>query len=404
MPIILIFLFSLFLSCSVGMHKSQAESATYDRMEGAEMDDYASGISDGESPRMKSDKASGRYQGKKAKPAATRMVIYTSRLKIQVESVKNSLAELRQTASLFNGYLEKLETSQSYKKASIVFRVPVQQFEKTVEQIKTMGVVLSQSLSAEDVTDQFTDTKLRTESLQRVRKRLYTLLKRAKKPEEKVKILKEISRITTELDTLRQTLEYLKSKSSYSTIHIQFIAYESEAKAEFMPSPFPWIRSLAIKSRSSRFSGWLLDRFVLQDPRGFFNRLEEYRDFDQEFIYMTPGFTAGIRCGYVENYPLAGSTFWREALQQDMANRLFQQITYQKIKANGTYHVYDYHAGGDVIYSIAIRVRKKNIYIVEGYFKDEASYNKHNKAYYDFIKTLELKNESYYSLLHSMFQ
>ena len=149
--------------------------------------------------------------------------------------------------------------------------------------------------------------QLRLQSLQLVRKRLYALLSRAKKPEEKVKILKEIARLTTEIEGLTSKLEYYKNKSSFSTITLSLSAFQRQVSVRYLPSPFPWIQELSIEKPSSHYTRLLFDVFAITKPKGYFDKLASYKEGKSNFIFITPGYSSGLRVGYVKNYPNANA-------------------------------------------------------------------------------------------------
>ncbi|MCB1160156.1 MAG: DUF4349 domain-containing protein, partial [Leptospiraceae bacterium] len=315
-------------------------------------------------------------------------IIYESELRLEVESIQNSIARTKSLLQEYKGIVEEIETRNSGKEAHLKLRVPVHKFDEALSELEKLGNLLSRSISADDVTDAFTDTKLRLETLKKIRTRLYSLLKLEKKAEEKVKILKEIQRLTTEIELMLTNLEYYKNKSSYSTIqlHLQALAHKTETV--YIPSPFSWINNLSPSSISTRYKGFLFDSFKLHKPEDFFDRLSDYKDHKGNYIFTTPGYTSGLRVGYTRNYPKANREFWKQALLLDAKNRYYKVV--EETKVSGNYEFISFETSKQEIYSIAFQVREKEIIICEGYFKDKDIYKQYKPSFVSFIEKLEV--------------
>lgn len=342
----------------------------------------------GESTEFDEEKA---FTGKKKPIPKQRKVIYTSSLRIQVKNVKNAIAEVRAINNTYQGFIEKLQTSNSYKQAVMVLRVPVASFDRAVEDLQKIGRVDAKTITADDITDKFTDAELRLQSLQLVRKRLYALLSRAKKPEEKVKILKEIARLTTDIEELTSQLEYYKNKSSFSTITLTLSAYQRQVAVKYLPSPFPWIQELSIEKRSSRYTRLLFDVFAIKKPKGYFDKLSSYKKRNSNFIFTTPGYSSGVRIGYVKNYPNANLAFWLQAVQLEAKKRFYKRIGKSTIRGKHKFQVLVFQTSDDTIYVLGIQVFGKHIVLCEGFFKDSKTYKAYRKTYDRWIKNVEYR-------------
>ncbi|MBN1499707.1 MAG: DUF4349 domain-containing protein [Spirochaetes bacterium] len=318
-----------------------------------------------------------------------RMVIYNSEYNINVENIKNSIAQIEKLAGSFNGFVETFETSDSYRNARIILRIPVEQFDKSLSEIEKIGKVTSKTISAEDVTEKYTDMKLHEESLKHIRERLYSLLKRAVKPEEKVKILKEISRITSEIEVLNANLEYYKNKAAFSTVIINLTAFMKQNTVNYIPSPFEWIRSLNVNYASAKPGGYFFNKLKYKSPEGYFEQEKSFRRGKAEFIFITPGFTSGIRAGYVDNYPSADDQFWKEALLIDASNRFYKLIENKTEGEKNRYTVLAFRLPDSSVYAISYKTSGKKIIVSEAYFSTEEKYNELKENYFQFLNNLE---------------
>jgi len=76
-------------------------------------------------------------------------------LTIQVNDVKAASDQAAQLASSFNGYVASSSFDNSEPSASIVMRIPEANFSSAMRSIARLGVVKAQSVSSNDVTDQY---------------------------------------------------------------------------------------------------------------------------------------------------------------------------------------------------------------------------------------------------------
>src|SRR6056297_2096299 len=165
------------------------------------------GRAEGEMPRDTS------APGEKEDAPGQRMIIYNAELDLEVDRIKDTLEIIERKTKKYEGFIESVVTSDTYKKATVVVRVPVADFERAVDELAKTGTVTGRKVSASDITMEFQDITLRLQTNKKIRERLYLLLKNTKDPKQKVKILREIEKLDKKIETLRATIEYLRSKA-----------------------------------------------------------------------------------------------------------------------------------------------------------------------------------------------
>jgi len=320
-----------------------------------------------------------------------RLVIYVAEYSLHVESVRQAMREFTAIVARCNGFIESAVTSDSYRYAKVVLRVPVKSFEDTLRMIERMGTVTERKVTASDVTMEYSDISLRLESAKKVRQRLYDLLKRVKKVKERVEILKEIERLTTVIDSLSSRMKYLENRSRYSTIVIHMRAKVKDVVRQFIPSPFPWIAALDPSRRSLFDDGSDLS---FERPLGFFFLEKEfYREKSSAFLFVTPDQSTGIRIGIVENYPPADLKFWHEAFAIDLQNRMYKVLAADELsgKHRLKFKRYSVQLSSGERSVVAFAVSGDRIIVIEARFADEKNYASYNSALEKFILSTELK-------------
>ena len=302
------------------------------------------------------DKKSG--ESSKPKTAPKRLVIYQAIFSLLVDNVKDTVKLIEDLVKKYEGFIDKMSSSDSFYQAEVRIRVPVQKFEQAVADVAKLGIVDKKMISASDVTEEYYDTLLRLESSKKIFVRMQELLQKATKPEERIKILKEIERLSSKIEIMRSRIQFLRSQADYSTIIIKLKTQIRGEQKKFTPSPFMWIRSL----NPDKSPDYKVDRdFKFERPKGFFRRKNEYQAGESNYLLVNPGNQAKIRLGIVENYPKADIQFWTEALLLDAENRKYEKIKEIAVKEEISLSGYIYKISQDRFYFIAISVKEEEI-------------------------------------------
>lgn len=185
--------------------------------------------------------------GESAKPEPTsapardsQMIVYTATITMAVYQVQPNLVQVERIAKEQGGYLSLRNDNQ------ITVRVPREKFEHALGLIEKIGDVLHRDVSAEDVTDQYTDLDIRIKNARAMQTRLKQLLEKAA-VKEAIDIERELARVTQELELMEGKLKLLKDKIAYSTITVAFQARGAALQgASAVKLPFPWLGRLGL--------------------------------------------------------------------------------------------------------------------------------------------------------------
>ena len=233
---------------------------------------------------------------------AERKRIYNGSAGLVVDEKEAVRKELETLAMETGGYIES-----SYADY-LVLRIPAAQFHKTFDRILLMGTVDFQEISSFDVTDQFSDLERRLDTALKTRERLYDLLERTKDAEERAAILREIGRLSEEIEALKQQKELLESRIAFSRITVTLIPRLQEGDMG-RSIPFDWIAYL---DPLYPVSGRLHARVTL-DPG------DDFAIFDRESVFMAEDAEGNsLFISSVDNHPEGDSLFWQRALHFHM--------------------------------------------------------------------------------------
>ncbi len=173
--------------------------------------------------------------------ATQRMVFYNGYAQIRVAGVEDGIDAAKTTTEAAGGHVEAIGADY------VVLRVPVARFGEVFDQLQGLGEVLDKQVTADDVTDSFRAVSLRLDTAKATRARLQELLAKADNEAEKLELLRQIQRLTDEIDAVEAQARTLKQLAAMSRITLSFVARDALAwqGAEADTAELSWIRSLS---------------------------------------------------------------------------------------------------------------------------------------------------------------
>ena len=166
-----------------------------------------------------------------------RIIIYDARIGLAVFQVQEELEKIRKKVKDWEGYMISMSADR------IVFRVPVQKFDDVVDEISSIGELISKDITGQDVTDEFRDLKIKLKNALAMRDRMVELLGKAKTVKESLLIEAELKRLLEEVELLKGRIKYLKESALYSKITVLLQSKESfNRPIPKLPKPLQWIQ------------------------------------------------------------------------------------------------------------------------------------------------------------------
>jgi len=150
-----------------------------------------------------------------------RKVVKTANLGLRSKEIRESAARAQQAAANTGG---SVLSSQVYRSddsvsAQLVLSVPSAEFEGVLEELRSLGnKVTTDSISGQDVTDEYVDLKSRERNLQAAEESLLRLYNRAENVEEALSIQRELTRVRREIELVQGRIKYLDQHTAYSQI------------------------------------------------------------------------------------------------------------------------------------------------------------------------------------------
>lgn len=157
-----------------------------------------------------------------------RKVVQTANLSITVKDTAATLEFVQGLATQWGGYIVN---STSWRegdqlRAQVTLRVPAGQTQDALKQIKARAIkVDNESISGEDVTQEYTDNESRLRNLRATETELLALLATARektgKAEDVLAIFRELTSIREQIEMLQGRQQYLDTMTAMATISVQ---------------------------------------------------------------------------------------------------------------------------------------------------------------------------------------
>jgi len=305
---------------------------------------------------------------------AERKRIYSGFCRLIVDEVEEAKADLTDFVEQNGGYVERAFEN------TIVLRVPAPSFRELFEEILDKGELLYKSIETFDISDYFRDQETRLQIAERARGRLYTLLERTDDVEERLAILREIKRLSEEIEGIRLRLESLDRRISFSRIAVELIPRLPVGEMGKEDIPFPWIASLepvygSLPSLRGRVSLPLGEDFAV---------LEKRRSFRAESSEGTR-----VRIGSTKNQPRGDEDFWQQALLHHLKAYYKTAEPLEVGSLRGA--LFTSKDRNPYAYLVAVRIKGGRLYVMEVFFPDLGARDQHLAGIREAMESLEVR-------------
>ncbi len=157
--------------------------------------------------------------------SSDRLVITETNLSLVVEQVEDAVESIVGRVEDAGGFMVSRSLSQPEEApyGYLSLRVPSDQVEEVIGYFRSLAVkVVSEQVSARDVTDQYEDIDKKLLTLEGTKKRLEEIMAQAQEIEDILAAQREIINLQNQIDTLKGRQEYLEKTARLSliTVHL----------------------------------------------------------------------------------------------------------------------------------------------------------------------------------------
>ena len=300
--------------------------------------------------------------------------IYSGYVSLLVDEIEEEKSRIAEIANAGGGYVESSFGN------SVIIRIPALKFDAVMEEILSLEEVLNKSVETFDVTEYFQDLTTRITIAKDTRERLYALLEKTDDVAERVKILREIRRLTEEIERINTTMETLKKQIEYSRITVDLVSRLEQYAQERGVIPFGWIGELNPLSPSIYRIKGKID-FPLDDEYALFSKEKYFRAENAELVR--------IRVGTIANQPAGDAAFWQKALSFHLSP--FYRNTEVKDLEDIRAVVFTSKDADPYYYLVGVTVKRKQLYVIEVFFPDMETFKEKGQGIFTSLEQFQVR-------------
>jgi hypothetical protein len=173
--------------------------------------------------------------------ADQRVVLMTADLSIVVVDPGSAMNTITKMANDMGGFvvssrLDKVQSDRGIEvpEATITVRVPAEKLTTAMNQIKSLvkdpqNDILSENVTGQDVTKDYTDLKSQLTNLQQADQQLQKIMDSAQKTEDVLAVYNQLVQVRQQIDVLQGQIQYYDQASRLSAISVTIQAQEAVA-------------------------------------------------------------------------------------------------------------------------------------------------------------------------------
>jgi hypothetical protein len=307
-------------------------------------------------------------------PQVETMMVYSGYLRLRVTRLLDAVDGITRIVNERDGYIESLSGNVA------IVRIPATDFDAVMEAFAQVGTQLERTVQAADVSAEYFDLSARLHVYEAAKNRLLHLLETTKDIKERLYILQELKRISSQIETLQARLTTLKNLVDYYTITLELEPIVSPQISEAPPSPFAWIRHLKAHQTTLDEGG----KSVSMTLPTQFVRFAKSKHFRAQTADTTM-----LRAGRTANDPQGTPSWWLCALHRDLSERG------ETLEAEGTagvlhWHMYRNDAPQPRHWLVALYTQGRHLWVVEVFYPTTEAYEAHHESVLRALQTFQV--------------
>jgi DNA repair exonuclease SbcCD ATPase subunit len=167
------------------------------------------------------------------------MIVRTASLTLLTRDFDKTRAALEEVVRRHRGYNAQLTAgseSGSARTLSATFRVPADQLDAAIAEIKQLAHVQQESQGGEEVSEQYVDLAARLSNARRTEQTLLEILaKRTGELSDVLAVEQELARVREQIERMEAELKNLQNRVSFSTLQVE-LREEYKAQLEITRS------------------------------------------------------------------------------------------------------------------------------------------------------------------------
>jgi hypothetical protein len=166
----------------------------------------------------------------KEEPATVteRKIIRNANLELEMASPEEAQQKITAIANNKKGFVITSTKSNANSKVngqnqvSMTIRVPADKFQESLEEIrKTADRIIVETVTGQDVTEEFVDIQARLKTKKALEERYLEIMKQAKSVADALEVERQLGEIRTQIEQIEGRKRFLENQASLSTINVE---------------------------------------------------------------------------------------------------------------------------------------------------------------------------------------
>jgi len=157
-----------------------------------------------------------------------RVILKTASLSLIVDSAESALASITSMTDEMGGWVVSSTTSMvtmadgtEVARGSITIRIPAERLDEALTRIKSGGgEVDSESVTGQDVTQQYVDLTSRLTNLEAAEAQLRTIMEGATRTEDVMAVFQQLVQVRSDIEVVRGQIQYYDESAAYSSVTV----------------------------------------------------------------------------------------------------------------------------------------------------------------------------------------
>ena len=299
--------------------------------------------------------------------AAPRLVIHQGSINLRSANPRKVLDTATQMAIDLGGSVESRNSND------LVLRIPASLFRAHFDDFTHLATLLNKSIQVDDVTEQFQENDLRIRVAKETLEHLQTLLAESKDAFEKINLLQDIQRLSSQIDLQEAEQKDLSHRVQYSRLALNVKPFIFQPSGKEPIAAFRWIQLLKPQRVDEKLEG---DAFVLPVPQGMVDLGVAPGFFHHKGVWAAAASDGSeIWARTIHNEPNGDAIFWQQVLHL----RLGQSFAKSSVDSVGAWRFVSLESFGDSPYEwiVAVSVVDCKLHVVEMFFPSRDAKQKH---------------------------
>jgi hypothetical protein len=153
-----------------------------------------------------------------------RLIIRNASMDLVVEDTEAAVGQINALVDELGGFTvsSQMTSFDEGVRASLTVQVPAESLEIALTEMRALAEeVRRQSVSGQDVTEEYTDLQAQLRHLEATEARLLTFLEKAEDTEATLAVYGELRQVQSEIERAKGRIQYLEQSSALSTINVE---------------------------------------------------------------------------------------------------------------------------------------------------------------------------------------